>query len=530
MPQSSTIYQDTARDVINIRRQLADLLATPQPSSTPFLDYQQGQEQDQETQRTESELSRKRAMSQVFGQTRRPTLPEFQDAFLNYYHVQPANPGFQMPEFMKEQDPELAQIADENYLRWNLYQQALKDSETEYRQTWPGFWDRPLISEESMLKHQDNPAYQFLAWLGSDVTNNVPAMEEYKTGYQPGPTVMPWQLTPNEIRTAPETALLSLGILPAAYTPEAILAANAGLKTGMGAANLADAALNAGIGASTIADAYSKRNLMDPEQLWANYLLGGLAVAGGASQAASVLSRAGSTLLKGNQAASTVANTARQTAPAGRNGSIAEQMAARFSMAKAPERATGQMDIALLPGEARPTRSLSQFSPDDPDANIAWIGKTLPNKSQQPEIEVTPLLNPTSGYEGFNTGIDQLFQDMDDLQKLIETKRGTYYPRNIIQAAKPLENRIDKFWKIFDDTTVARSELDTLKNKWLGKGYTTTKYGENYNANRTTMFRMSVSDMHGHSGGKGPHANFFYKAKKLNTRQGEWRDFHVHFR
>ncbi len=67
MPQSSNIYSDTARDVINLRRQLAALLAPPRPTSTPFLDYQQGQDQDQnqETQRTESELSRKRAMNQM---------------------------------------------------------------------------------------------------------------------------------------------------------------------------------------------------------------------------------------------------------------------------------------------------------------------------------------------------------------------------------------------------------------------------------------------------------------------------------
>ncbi len=63
-------------------------------------------------------------------------------------------------------------------------------------------------------------------------------------------------------------------------------------------------------------------------------------------------------------------------------------MAARFSKTKVPERASGQVDITLLPGETRPARSLSQFSPDNPDANIPRIGKTPPNEGQLSEVEI----------------------------------------------------------------------------------------------------------------------------------------------
>ncbi len=76
-------------------------------------------------------------------------------------------------------------------------------------------------------------------------------------------------------------------------------------------------------------------------------------------------------------------------------------MAARFRMTKAPERASGQMDISLLPGETRPTRSLAQFSPDNPEANIPRINKTPPNKGQPSEVEMAPgttsNIKPTGG-------------------------------------------------------------------------------------------------------------------------------------
>ncbi len=54
MAERSNIYNNTAQDVINLRRQLAALLAPPRPSSTPFLDYQLGQ-QLQNTQPPEDE-------------------------------------------------------------------------------------------------------------------------------------------------------------------------------------------------------------------------------------------------------------------------------------------------------------------------------------------------------------------------------------------------------------------------------------------------------------------------------------------
>ena len=253
---------------------------------------------NQETMRTPTELSRKRTMESSFkdypyqsphngagaekfsipnatvperkpekqSEAEKPSLEDFTQAYFKTYGMNQELPDFKDPDYGAKMD---------------LIQQMRNDAESSYRQQWPGFMDRPLISEEAA---KNNPVLEKL------INNPILGQGKYDpfTGkyITTGITTNPLTKSPSEIINAPETQLATLATAPYGMAGKAGYEA---MTAAQKAAYLADTGVNTVFGSGTLADTYAKRNQMTAAQLWANYLIGAGALAGGGAQAKAAL-------------------------------------------------------------------------------------------------------------------------------------------------------------------------------------------------------------------------------------------------